>query len=264
MDGRSYYFSRNGGYMSRAINPNMSERVKTETEFLNTRLNAAEFGCAGSTASAIVRGITSRWRFIRTPKMVGDLTKIIQEYVRQDTTYEWGRRQLPASKFADVQDRFNMLFKKPLDKRFESFFKTNSYFIAEDMTFVLSTDLYTTIDQEQELISAGANGIMIQCAVLKVLPSQHTPFGYRYVPASDEYVEIPELTRYVSIDGTEPHRLMHTISLDLTLSPENTQTTISGIVFLLFPYKEVNNTKQIIQSQCQALWVAIPEYFDQE
>lgn len=264
MDGRSYYFSRNGGYMSRAINPNMSERVKTETEFLNTRLNAAEFGCAGSTASAIVRGITSRWRFIRTPKMVGDLTKIIQEYVRQDTTYPWGRRQLPASKFADVQNAFNLLFKKPLDTRFATFFKTNSYFIEEDMDFVLSTDLYTTIDQEQELIAAGANGIMLQGAVLKVTPSQHTPSGYRYISAFEEYVELPELTRYVSIDGTQPHKLLSTISLEFSVSPENSQLSMSGLVFLLFPYKEVNNTKQIIQSQCQALWVAIPEYFDQE
>lgn len=259
MDGRSYYFSRNGGYMSRAINPNMSERVKTETEFLNTRLNAAEFGCAGSTASAIVRGITERYRFIRTPKMVGELTKVIENYIREDTDHSWGNRQLPASRFADVQDKFSQLFKIPMFARYVNYFKNNTHFSTHGNVFTFETELFTTIDDEQRWIAAGANGVHIEMHAYKVLPSQHVPGGYKYNPASYDWSEVSAINSDKTITGTTTHSLITPASISITPVPQNTNVNIGGMVFLLFPYKEVNNTKQIIQSQCQALWVSIPD-----
>ena len=53
LNGQSYFYSRDGGYQLRELNPTISTRVKTEDGYLNTRLFAREFGSCGNFASKI-------------------------------------------------------------------------------------------------------------------------------------------------------------------------------------------------------------------
>lgn len=99
VDDLAYYYSRNGGWLKRKINPNFGEWVKTRDEFANTRKNAAEFSAAGQTASALVRGITQRWRFITTPKLTGDATTVCIAGQRLNTSGTWGERSFNPAYF---------------------------------------------------------------------------------------------------------------------------------------------------------------------
>ena len=111
-DGNSFFYSPLGGYQFRKINPNMSERVKTEDQFINTRRNAAEFGAAGSMAGAICRAFYQSFRFVATPKMNGILTKLIDRLIRANTSGQWGQRNVMTSLMPQIQQAFNGCMKK--------------------------------------------------------------------------------------------------------------------------------------------------------
>lgn len=93
--GMSYY--RQKGVkdgLARQINDGMSKRVKEDEGYLNTRLNAREFGSAGSFAGAAIRAISERQRTMLKDFATGNLAKAVRDVIIQDTTHPWGERNL--------------------------------------------------------------------------------------------------------------------------------------------------------------------------
>ncbi|MBQ5890642.1 MAG: hypothetical protein IIW73_06810 [Clostridia bacterium] len=93
--GMSYY--RQKGVkdgLARQINDGMSKRVKEDVGYLNTRLNAREFGSAGSFAGAAIRAISERQRTMLKDFATGNLAKAVRDVIIQDTTHPWGERNL--------------------------------------------------------------------------------------------------------------------------------------------------------------------------
>lgn len=96
--GMSYY--RQKGVkdgLARQINDGMSKRVKEDEGYLNTRLNAREFGSAGSFAGAAIRAISERQRTMLKDFATGNLAKAVRDVIIQDTTHPWGERNLVGS-----------------------------------------------------------------------------------------------------------------------------------------------------------------------
>lgn len=93
--GMSYYRQKGVSEgLARTINTGMSERVKNDAGYLNTRLNAREFGSAGSFAGAAIRAISDRQRTMLKDFATGALAKAVKALITQDTTNSWGERQL--------------------------------------------------------------------------------------------------------------------------------------------------------------------------
>lgn len=93
--GMSYY--RQKGVvdgLARSINQGLSKRVKEDPAYENTRLNAQEFGAAGSFAGAMVRAISDRQRAMLKDFATGALAKVIRDIIIGDTENDWGSRQL--------------------------------------------------------------------------------------------------------------------------------------------------------------------------
>lgn len=93
--GMSYY--RQKGVkdgLARQINDGMSKRVKEDAGYLNTRLNAREFGSAGSFAGAAIRAISERQRTMLKDFATGNLAKAVRDVIIQDTAHPWGERNL--------------------------------------------------------------------------------------------------------------------------------------------------------------------------
>lgn len=93
--GMSYY--RQKGVkdgLARQINDGMSKRVKEDEGYLNTRLNAREFGSAGSFAGAAIRAISERQRTMLKDFATGNLAKAVRDVIIQDTNHPWGDRNL--------------------------------------------------------------------------------------------------------------------------------------------------------------------------
>lgn len=86
MNGRSYYSVKNGiGWVSRSINPAMSERVKTAVEYANTRSHNAEFAIKAKFASRW-RNLGSGVRGITLPQFQRqDIIKLVTSYMNRDS-----------------------------------------------------------------------------------------------------------------------------------------------------------------------------------
>lgn len=93
--GMSYY--RQKGVidgLARSINQGLSKRVKEDAAYHNTRLNATEFGRAGSFAGAAIRAISDRQRAMLKDFATGMLAKQVRDVIISDSTNAWGNRQL--------------------------------------------------------------------------------------------------------------------------------------------------------------------------
>lgn len=62
----------------KSINPNMSERLKTDPIFVNTRKNSREFGMCSNLAAAIINSLPSRSELILRPFLLPDLTAFLR------------------------------------------------------------------------------------------------------------------------------------------------------------------------------------------
>lgn len=93
--GVSYYRQKGvADGLARTINTGLSKRVKESAAYANTRLNAAEFGQAGSFAGAAIRSISDRQRTMLKDFATGFLAKDVKAIIVNDSTHPWGQRQL--------------------------------------------------------------------------------------------------------------------------------------------------------------------------
>lgn len=87
----------------RAINPAMSNRVKTDEAYANTRLNNREFGQAGRLAAMLADYITPKFRPMVLPFSQSKMAKVLLEFIKLDTIAPWGQRNLTPSNSGDAQ-----------------------------------------------------------------------------------------------------------------------------------------------------------------
>lgn len=98
MRGVSYYRQKGVDEgLARSINQGLSDRVKNDVAYQNTRLNATEFGSAGSFAGACISMISERQRTMLKDFATGMLAKAVKRQILADTTNEWGKRMLPGT-----------------------------------------------------------------------------------------------------------------------------------------------------------------------
>lgn len=101
--GVSYYRQKGvSDGLARTINTGLSKRVKESAAYANTRLNAAEFGQAGSFAGAAIRSISDRQRTMLKDFATGFIAKEVKAIIVNDSTHPWGQRQLSGTGWQDA------------------------------------------------------------------------------------------------------------------------------------------------------------------
>lgn len=95
MEGRSYYKPKySEDHLLRTINPQMSERVKKDPKFLNTRKCAEEFGVATGMSRELFDHLKSYGANITNQTLCNKLTQRLLSDVRHDTEHIFGQRML--------------------------------------------------------------------------------------------------------------------------------------------------------------------------
>lgn len=253
----SYYYSRLGGFQTRKLNPNMSERVKTDERFENTRKNAKEFGGAASTAGAIVKGISERWRYIRIPNAPSRLTKIIQAATMQDNSMPWGRRSLPLSEMPNVQDAYNRMSKNQCPQFIKQYIAEQVTYDAYRMEIVFANALYTTAEFERDLIAKGADGFEQNIYVYRVRKSYFNPQMMDFYPAAYELTETSDVGQAIAINGEGGHMMNSARTPRTQADPINTNTGLGGLLCVYLPYKNSASGRVILQNLCFAYWKSL-------
>lgn len=86
--------------LARRINQSMSGRVKTADEFVNTRLNNAEFKRANSYATISFRSVFPAWRVMFRRFAIAFMTSRFLEAIKNGTG-DWGSR-IPSTSFGPL------------------------------------------------------------------------------------------------------------------------------------------------------------------
>lgn len=101
--GEHSYYRQTGinAGLVRQINQGMSQRVKTDAAYANTRLNNAEFGAAGQVAALLGKLVHPKFRPMILPFSQSIMAKAILDLAR-DSSESWGRRVVTSSQTEDL------------------------------------------------------------------------------------------------------------------------------------------------------------------
>lgn len=248
IDGRKYYQVKGvDGIVSQSINQGMSNRVKNDAAYANTRLNNAEFGGAGSTAGAITRALTQKWRYLLVPFATGKIAKDVRAIMIQDSTGKWGQRGLTGTTWqAVLAEKISSYSKNSVDD-----------YVGPVFTCVLSSETGLAFDASSEggvfnekLQSLGCTGVRIILQAGFITASTYDASSDKYVSAAVDFKENKSLDVEF---GTESET--NITRLDIKVSAQSDNKLYCGMAIML-PYKEVNGQKYIMQEHCSFKMVA--------
>jgi hypothetical protein len=259
MDGNSFYYSPLGGYQFRKINPNMSERVKTEDQFINTRRNAAEFGAAGSMAGAICRAFYQSFRFVATPKMNGILTKLIDRLIRGNTSGIWGERNVMPTLMPQIEEAFNVCMKNQMPELLKSYVVNHVRWDAVNDQIVGDEVLQTTAEFEQELLNKGATGFGFLLFIMGATNPQYASVIRKYLPCSPLIEQLGVGSAYIQVDGTGNHTIVNIFAGTTGFVPQNTTNHAAGLLAVYMPTRQTGTVNTVLQDQCSAFWYPVPD-----
>lgn len=248
IDGRKYYQMKGvDGIVSQSINQGMSNRVKNDAAYANTRLNNAEFGGAGSTAGAITRALSQKWRYLLVPFATGKLAKDVRSIMLLDASGKWGQRGLAGTTWQSaLAEKVSAYSKNPVaDYRNLSIYATFSS--SEGLTIHCDSadDLHN-----EKLEALGCKGVKIIFLGGVLNASTFDTASGKYAPALNDMQVVTEQTRDFGDSGEDGDSRE-----DIKVTAQVANKLYGGIVVLL-PYKEVNGTEYIMQEHCSFKMVA--------
>lgn len=255
IEGQSFYYNKNGGYLTRTINTGMSGRVKTDAAYANTRKNNAEFGAAGASAGLIMRTIPKKFRYILQSTATGILNKAIKAQLALDPTGLWGQRQVPTGGQQKILQSFNVLSKNPMNDEIHDFL--NSHLLYDATAHKLFTNDFLTMPASfvENMESIGANAISIYYYGLSVDMPVFDASSLEYNSASATIVEIGELKTYkedVSVGGT----LVPAAEVSLNMDVLNSNPSkVTGVFVVFTPLRKIGEGYNTLQEHCSAIWI---------
>lgn len=235
----SYY--RQTGVQSglvRAINPAMSNRVKTDEAYANTRLNNREFGQAGRIAAMLAQYITPKFRPMVLPFSQSKMAKILLEYIKLDSTAPWGGRNLTPSNSGDAQvAALNAVVKN----RFEDW---GIQITGDEENTTI--EFNTTEETVAKAQAIGATGF-----TLRVLAS--TSWIGIYNAPEQKYAQSYARANVYNEDISVNTPVTQTIEYSLRPAPPEGWPAFMAermAVAIVLPYREVNGVQHILQEEC--------------
>lgn len=234
--GEYKYYGMKGvdGTIMAKQNEGMSERVKTAPEYDNTRRNNYEFGMATSTAGAIIKAFSQKWRYLLVPFATAKLAKNLLNSVKSDVGNPWGDRQVSTSTMSVSLAPLMQLFVKNDINDFSPIDLTVSS-DTESFTIAVSADDVNNA----KAIAAGCDGVRIVLFKSDILPAQGGMTAGVITPAFCNSEELGS----VDVDFGDD------ANLSKTVSPSDGVRLACAV---LLPYRTIGTEKYIMQEFCSA------------
>lgn len=233
----SYY--RQTGVASgliREINQGLSERVKTDQAYVNTRLNNAEFGQACKIAARMIQYITPKFRPMILPFSQSKMAKLILEQIKV-ASGEWGQRN-----FADPTGQVSAPLLSSLAKNnFDEYGVKFSYGTGTD-PLMLEVD---EVLAPAKLAAIGANGYNLRAVFTDTWVGDINSSTGKYADS---------FARGNNYDAAslEPSFTFSLADAEYPLNPPTGWPAhgIRMIVVIVMPYRTLNGTNYILQEHC--------------
>lgn len=248
IDGRKYYQVKGvDGIVSQSINQGMSNRVKNDAAYANTRLNNAEFGGAGSTAGAITRALSQKWRYLLVPFATGKLAKDVRSIMMLDATGKWGQRGLTGTTWqAALAEKVSAYSKNSVaDYSGVEIACTFNSSTGLSLNFVVDSALHN-----EKLEALGCTGVKIIFLAGVLNASTFDAASGKYAPALNDMVVLSDTSLNFGDDDE-----VNVLRSDIKVTAQVANKLYGGIVVML-PYKEVNGTDHIMQEHCSFKMIA--------
>ena len=255
VDEQSYYYSKNGGYQSRKINPGMGSRVKNDAAFANTRLNNAEFGACGACAGALIRPITQRWRFILDSIATGKLVKAFKKAMEQDTSSAWGKRLIPVAQMPALQEVFNGFSKNEMFTEVATGLESQLIYDASTHKAMITNPINLASNTVEELKAKGVDGVISQVYAFVASAPEISSNGEDYKQPQTILALMSKLGNDVAFTGGNLNPIIKQDTETDCPAIQNAVTHLGGAFVILLPYRTVGGTKYTLQKECRAIWV---------
>lgn len=255
VDEQSYYYSKNGGYVTRKINPGMSQKVKTDAAYANTRLNNAEFGACGAYAGAMLRPVTQRWRFILDSIATGMLVKAMKAAMQEDTTSAWGKRLIPQAQMAGIQDVFNSFSKNEFPSEVKSGLSSNLIYDSSVNKSSLGDAVSFSNDTIEQYKAKGADGVKSRVFAYTVTAPTISADGKSYARPLSLFAEAVGLSNDCDFTISPDTPILVDEIINDSPAILNETSHFGGLLVILMPYKKVGTAKYTLQELCSAVWV---------
>lgn len=248
----SYFYSRNGGFQMRRNNPNMSDRVKQDPGFQNTRLNANEFAAAACFASVWLRNISQRWRFVLMPSVKGYLTGNARKAIEMDTISAFGRRTLSATGLAAFRRTVNPIFKNQLPGFASSWLNTGIKFESgEDFTLV-SPAFVLTPEQQANYLFVGATHIKVELWRYKFFAPVFNAQSNKYIIQEPVIEQLQNTGSVLALSSSSNVTAVQAGIRNTDWASVDGNGDTRPILMIIYPIKQVNGTNYILQKYVEA------------
>lgn len=255
VNGMSYYYSKNGGELTRKINEGIGERVKSSAAYVNTRKNNAEFGAAGASAGAIMRTIPQKYRYILKSTATGLLNKEINNELKFDSVNAWGQRQIVNPGQNRIIEFFNTLSKNNVPGTIKDYIVEHMFYDSDTNVVFNDSVLETNDLLIEELRGSGATHITILCySMVADLPVFSNELG-GYSPVSSRIQPLSTLSAQ-NVDLVSGEEIFAQVRQNTSIGVENDDPTqINGLFFVILPQRKVGNGYNTLQELCSAAWI---------
>lgn len=254
MDGMSYFFSKNGGYQFRSINPNMSELVKNDPRFALTRDYGFAFGLGANFAGALLKTVSTRWRYLTRGNTHAILTTKYNQYFKDAQGLIDGNTRHISLFYPTMRKDYNDLNKSMIPGWMVDFFtrKTEEDQTTHQLKILQPLQLEQTDIDELKL--KGATHVRVALFVLRVkLMYEEGP--HRRVHYYEGSISNRPITqKSTSLSGDAPLTILQDIDVFLEGDIEESQEDCGGIFVLYEPYKNINGTSYTLQRLCNGYW----------
>lgn len=241
--GMSYY--RQKGVkdgLARQINDGMSKRVKEDEGYLNTRLNAREFGSAGSFAGAAIRAISERQRTMLKDFATGNLAKAVRDVIIQDTTHPWGERNLTGMSWQnEMLSRISSYAKNEFSSFVGGTWNVEVEDNGENAGWVPDAELPS--GWGSLLTAKGATGAYIDMYAYRVELQE-------FAGVSDKGYSLVAPIASVDAQIGTALTLADSSSLSTEFTGIQSDNLMQGFLIVVRPYQEVSGQKYIRQELC--------------
>lgn len=254
MDGMSYFFSKNGGYQFRSINPNMSELVKNDPRFALTRDYGYAFGLGANFAGALLKTVSTRWRYMLRGNAHAFLTSKYNQYFKYAAGLIDGTVRQISLFYPFIRNDYNRINKTPIPGWMVHFFKNETDEDRENHQLRIEQPLQLEQTDVDELKLKGVTHVRVSLFVLRVQMMSEVGVVGRNFYYEGSISSRPILHKIASLEGQSPIELLpsSTPNLDGLIEPD--METCGGIFVLYEPLKIIGASYYTIQRLCNGYW----------